>query len=140
MAGRADRPPGTFSGAAGGSAAVGGQQIPGAQPYGQSANRGLNTTTVNTINGPTTATGLAHQDRGGPAGSGPYGNRNTATTTAQSVAGQPVGPAGGNRPSRRDQLASGPAGGELGIQNSTNLQPTSARGSPASVRGRGGTG
>merc|ERR1712223_503162 len=120
---------------------VGGQQNLAAQPYGQPAhNRGLNTTTVNTINGPTTATGTAHQDRSGPAGSGPYGNRpNVATSAAQPVAGQPLG-AGSNRPSRRDQLASGPEGGDLGIQNSTNTQLPSARGSPASLRGRGGPG
>ena len=140
MAGRPA--PGTQIGAMGGNPTqVGGQQNPAAQPYGQSAhNRGLNTTTVNTINGPTTATGTAHQDRGGPAGSGPYGNRpNVATSAAQPVAGQPLG-AGANRPSRRDQLASGPEGGDLGIQNSTNTQIPSARGSPASLRGRGGPG
>lgn len=137
MAGRADRAPGTHIGAVSGNIAAGAPQNPGAQPYGQLANRGLNTNTVNTINGPTTATGLSNQDRGGPAGGGPYGNRNTTTTTtAQQVAGQPVGPAGATRPSRGDQLASGP----VGTQNSSIPQPTSARGSPASLRGRGGTG
>ena len=130
---------------------MGGQQIAGPQPYGQSSNRGLNTTTVNTINGPTTATGSAQHDRGGPAGGGTYGNRSTTTTTT--VAG-PQGGGGTNRPSRRDQLPSnrsseypldprsparpiGPVGGERGIQSSS--QPTSARGSPAGAR-RGGIG
>merc|ERR1711899_75809 len=56
---------------------------------------------------------------------------------AQPVAGQPLGTVGAARPSRRDQLGSGPPGG---TQNSSIPQPTSARGSPASLRGRGGPG
>ena len=139
MAGRADRAPGTYSGAVGGPIAVAGQQVTGAQPYGQQSHRGLNTTTVNTINGPTTATGSALHDRGGPGeGSGPYGNRLTTSTAATGI---PVaGPPGGsiNRPSRRDQLQSGPGGGDLVVQNGSNPQQlTSVRGSPASARGRG---
>ena len=139
MAGR--QAPGIQNGAVSGNLPAGAPQNQGAQPYGQPTNRGHNTSTVNTINGPTTATGLSNQDRGGPAGSGPYGNTNTAnTTTAQPVAGQPLGAAGAARPSRRDQLGSGPPGGALGTQNSSIPQPTSARGSPASLRGRGGSG
>lgn len=92
--------------------------------------RGLNTTTVDTINGPTSTTHIA----GGP----PYSGR-----------GPP--PSSVNRPSRRDQLSRGYSGDHTAYDHGPRLtgpgggpgayshsQPASVRGSPAASASRRG--